>query len=817
MKKILLFAFLLFILLKNNFAQPILKPNTGIGPASVLAAFIDSKTNKPIEYATVSLIKAKDSTLITGTTTTKKGEIKLENLPFGSYKLKARFIGYQTFYTNSFDLTAKDLIVDLGKLKMEPNLKNLNTIEINGERNDFSNQLDKKTYAVGKNITNVGGSATDILQNIPSVNVDIDGKVSLRGSENVTVLIDGKPSTLTGANRQAILQQLPANAISEVEIITNPSAKYDADGMAGIINIKTKKDKLKGFNANTQVTAGTNDKYSFNIGINNRTAKYNLFGNYSYRHERRNGFGNSEQFNRFDTIKYSFKSKNDGYNLNDFHTGRVGIEYYLSNHNTISLSTGISSNISSKPEAINYDYFDSIGAFTRNFKRNNFSADNNLTFDASLDYKRTTPKNKSELTASASISSNVRNANEAYKNSTAFSFDIASQRNTNTANFTNFIAQVDYIYPLKNGKFETGAKNTNRIIDNNQQGFRYDFGNGEYWQDSKISNHFVYNENITAAYAIYTGKKQKFDYQAGLRSELTNIDGNSKTTATTFNNNYFNFFPSGFVKYALSKTQDLQIGYSRRVNRPGFETLNPFIDYSDSVNLRQGNPTIKPEYIHSLELNYLTQIKKLNFSTTLYYRYTDNMIARYRSVNPATGQSLMTFYNFNSSENTGIEAIIRYSFVKLGNLMLSGNWYRNVINGNNVLSDLQSDITTWNIRFTYNLQLPKTFYFQANGMYMAPMKFGQATISGMSGVDIGLRKDYMKSKLQLGLNVSDVFDIRQFNMEIVGNNFNSEAMRKRETRILTVSLTYRFGSNENPFTKKKPATNAPTENMDMGF
>jgi hypothetical protein len=192
------------------------------------------------------------------------------------------------------------------------------------------------------------------------------------------------------------------------------------------------------------------------------------------------------------------------------------------------------------------------------------------------------------------------------------------------------------------------------------------------------------------------------------------------------------------------------------------------------------------------------------------------MIARYRSVNPATGQSLMTYFNFNSSENTGVEAIIRYSFVKLGNIMLSGNWYRNVINGNNVLSDLQSDITTWNVRFTYNLPLPKAFYFQANGMYMAPMKFGQSTISGMNGVDIGLRKDFMKSKMQLGLNLSDVFNIRQFNIMIEGSNFNSEAMRKRESRILTFSLTYRFGSNENPFTKKKPMS-APTENMDMGF
>lgn len=798
-------------------AQPNIVKNNAFGPATILASFVDSKTNKPIEYVTVSLIKTTDSVIVNGTTTTKKGEIKLENIAFGTYKLKATFIGYKALTTPAFYITTKELINDLGIYKLEPNNKNLKTVEIVGERNDFNNQLDKKTYTVGKNITNIGGSATDILQNIPSVNVDIDGKISLRGSENVTVLIDGKPSTLTGANRQAILQQLPANAISEVEIITNPSAKYDADGMAGIINIKTKKDKLKGFNANTQVTTGTNDKYSFNIGLNNRTTKYNLFGNYSFRHERRDNFGNSVQYNRFDSIKYSFKNNNSETKLNDFHIGRIGIDYFLNNHNTITFSTGISSNKSTEPQFTNFDYYDSSGNKYTNFNRKIYSIEDNLTIDGSLDYKRSSVKNKSEITSSISLSSNTKIFNQFYNNSNAFNFNIPAQHNLNNATFTNFIAQVDYIYQLKNGKFETGAKNTNRIIDNNQQGFRYDFGNGEYWKDSKISNHFIYNENITAAYAIYTGKKQKFDYQVGLRSELTNIDGNSKTTVTTFNNNYFNFFPSGFVKYALSKTQDLQIGYSRRVNRPGFETLNPFIDYSDSVNLRQGNPKIKPEYIHSLELNYLTQINKLNLSATLYYRYTDNMIARYRSVNPATGQSLMTYFNFNSSENTGVEAIIRYSFVKLGNIMLSGNWYRNVINGSNVLSDLQSDITTWNVRFTYNLPLPKAFYLQANGMYMAPMKFGQATISGMNGVDIGLRKDFMKSKMQLGLNLSDLFNIRQFNMIIEGSNFNSEAMRKRESRILTFSLTYRFGSNENPFTKKKPAMGAPTENMDMGF
>jgi outer membrane receptor protein involved in Fe transport len=690
-------------------------------------------------------------------------------------------------------------------------------LEIVGEKADFTNQLDKKTYSVGKNITNIGGSATDILQNIPSVNVDIDGKISLRGSENVTVLIDGKPSTLTGANRQAILQQLPANAISEIEIITNPSAKYDADGMAGIINIKTKKDKLKGINANTQATVGTNDKYSFNLGLNNRTSKYNLFGNYSYRHERRDNFGNGEQFNYFTGNNYSFKSKNDGYNLNDFNTGRVGIDYYLNNHNTISFSTGISSNISARPDLINFDYYDSVGYLYSNFKRNNYATDNNLTLDATVDYRRTVSKNKSELTASASINSNTRKANEDYKNSTAVSFEIPSQRNKNEATFTNFIAQIDYVWPLKNGKIETGAKTTMRSIDNNQQGFRYNFGNNEFWKDSLISNHFVYNEMVNAGYITFASKYKNFDYQLGVRTEITDIEGNSKTTNTLFTNSYFNFFPSGFVKYALAKDQNLQLGYSRRVNRPGFESLNPFIDYSDSVNLRQGNPKVQPEYIHSVELNYQTQIKKLNLSATLYYRYTDNMIARLRTVNPVTGLSIMSFYNFNSAQNTGVEVIIRYNFVKLGNLMLSGNWYQNVVNGGNVQSDLQSEITTWNTRLTYNLPLPKAFYFQANGMYMAPMRFAQSTISGMNGLDIGVRKDFYDGKLQCGLNLSDVFNIRQFNIRQDGTNFTYDGMRKRESRVLTFSVTYRIGSKDNPFTKKKPTITMPTENMDMGF
>jgi outer membrane receptor protein involved in Fe transport len=414
------------------------------------------------------------------------------------------------------------------------------------------------------------------------------------------------------------------------------------------------------------------------------------------------------------------------------------------------------------------------------------------------------------------VNSNVRNANEDYKNSTAVSFDIPSQRNKNTATFTNFIAQIDYVLPLKNGKIETGIKSTTRVIDNNQQGYRFNFGNNEFWQDSTISNHFIYNEIVNAGYVTIASRYKKLNYQVGVRTEIANIKGNSKTTDTTFTNNYYNFFPSGFIKYALAENQDLQIGYSRRINRPGFETLNPFIDYSDSVNLRQGNPKIQPEYIHSVELNYQTQIKKLNFSATLYYRYTDNMIARLRAVNPNTGQSIMSFYNFNSAENTGLEFIIRYSFLKFGNIMLSGNWYKNIINAGNVQSDLQSEITTWNTRLTYNLQLPKGFFFQANGIYMAPMRFAQSTISGMNGLDAGIRKDFMAGKLQCGLNLSDVFNIRQFNIRQDGQNFTYEGMRKRETRILTLSITYRFGSNENPFSKKK-TNSAPTESMDMGF
>ncbi|MES2656161.1 MAG: TonB-dependent receptor [Bacteroidota bacterium] len=783
-------------------------------PGVVLATFTDGKTNKPIEYVTVSIQRMPDSATINGTTTTKKGEIKLENIPYGIYRLKASFIGYKSTLSPIFKVTPQETLLDIGVIQLEATSKTLKQVEINSERTDFSNQLDKKTYNVGKNITNIGGSATDVLQNIPSVNVDMDGKISLRGSENVTILIDGKPSTLTGANRQAILQQLPANAISEVEVITNPSAKYDADGMAGIINIKTKKDKLKGFNANTQATVGTRDKYSFNLGLNNRTAKYNLYGNYSYRHERREFYGRGEQQNFFDTVNNSFTSKSDGHNVNDFHTGRVGVDLFLNNYNTLSVSGGISSNISNKPEYIQFDYFDNEKQPSANFKRNNYSTEDNLTLDATVDYKKTGKKNKSDLTASATISNNNRSAIDDYNNPAP----IPMQRNQNTNNFTTFIAQVDYQLPLTFGKWENGLKTTNRLIDNDQVGKRLNAGSNEFDYDAKISNHFLYKEQVNAAYTMFSTKKGRFDFQAGLRAEFALTEGNSKTTDSSFSRDYFNLFPSGYVKYALTKTQDIQFGYSRRVNRPNMEALNPFVDYSDSINLRKGNPEIRPEYIHSVELNYLTQLKKFSFSTTVYYRYTENMISRLRTVNELTGQSMMTFYNFSSSENTGVEVIVRYSFDKLGSIMLSGNWFRNVINGSNVLSDLQSEITTWNARFTYSLPLPKGFFFQANGMYMAPMRNGQNTISGMNGVDAGLRKDFMKGKLQLGLNVTDIFDIRQFNVRQDGTNFVYDGMRKRESRIGTFSLSYRFGSNENPFTKKKTTqVGQPTENMDVGF
>jgi outer membrane receptor protein involved in Fe transport len=780
----------------------------------VTGVVLDSASGKPAEFASVALIRARDSFPAAGALANEKGNFTLEEVPFGRFFLKISSLGFKDYTSKELKITPNETNINLGKIFIHSTAKRLKEAEVTGEKSEYVNSLDKKVYNLDKNIVNTGGTATEVLRNIPSVTVDMDGNISLRGSGNVTVLIDGKPSSITGSSRQAILQQVPASSIESIEVITNPSAKYDADGMAGIINIITKKDKLKGLNANAAVGVGTNEKYNIALGGNYRTKKFNIFSNYSYRHEMRTSTSESERENFYgDSIFYDL-SQSHGNSISDMQVGKAGLDYYLNETSTVSAGITATKREESRPEYIQYQSENVEHAMTSSFNRNNEEESANNTYDYSIDYRKTFRNGKSELTASATYSTSDRKSDDVYNTYTDVQ-ELTLQQfiGTKTENSIGTY-QANYSQPIgRSGKIETGWKSIIRSIDSYSNGLNYIPASDTFQSDPRFTDYFIYDEQIHALYAMYTGKWKKFDYQLGVRGEDYLNSGNSYIENIDFDNEYLNAYPSGFLKYHLSKTQETQLSYSRRVNRPESRSLNPFTDYSDTLNIRKGNPELKPEYIDSYELGYLKNFDKHSINFTLYYRYTHNLITRLRTLDQTTNVTTTTFTNFSSSENTGVEIVIKNQIGEFISVMTSGNLYYNKVNGSNIESDLQSTSTNWNARASINAKLTRNTSLQVLAMYMAPVTQPQGSFKGMSGVDAGMRQEFWKGKGSLSLNVNDIFNTRKMVIRTTGDGFTQDMTRTRESRVAMLTFTYRFGSAD--YAQRKRNQQTPAQQQDQ--
>ncbi len=821
--KIFLLLMLLF-LCNDFFAQNYNRAGGSTG--KVYGRILDSADNKAIEYATITLLRASDSTVISGTITDSKGEYKMEEIPFGQYRVNVSFIGYRSFMTNAFYVSNQNPEVDKGKIKITSGAKKLEEVVVTADKNDVQNTLDKRVYNVGKNIVNAGGTATDLLQNIPSVTVDLNGTVSFRGNANVTVLIDGKPSGLTGGDRQALLDQLPGSAIDQIEIVTNPSAKYDAEGMAGIINIITKKDKLKGVNGNIALSGGTHDSYTATAGLNNRTSKYNLYANYSYRHEVRLFTGNGTQNNYLSDTTYNYITNTSSYHGGLNNNGKLGIDLFLSNYSNLSIFGTISTRNQDEPGINWYDYTTSTGVPFLGYTKQDFNIDKNTTYQGNFDYKHTYPNSKTELDISGNLSENFRNENTSFINSN-YNAEIGNknyQYNYTDAKYITSVFQADYVHPYASkAKLEAGLKGNYRFNDNNQQTDTYDFLTRTYPNDPLYTNHYKYTEQIYAAYMMYTGSFHFLDYHVGLRSEQTITSIQQLTTDSTYHNNYFGLFPSASIKYSMGFQEDLQLSYSRRINRPNVWALNPFKDITDSMNIRQGNPYLQPEYINSLELGYTKTTNKFTITGTVYYKHSTNLISYFRIFDTLSGKSILTQENYSTSENIGVEGSVRYDMGKAGSLLWSFNGYNNKVNAGNLQTDLQSSAVNWNTRLTANIRFAKYTAFQLTGYYAAPSISPQSTVKGFSTIDGGIKQDFWKGKGSLAFNCGDIFNIREMDIHSVtiinGKTvFEYNGVRKRESRIAMLTFSYRFGTNNDKNIKKKKGEGMQMEggNEQMG-
>lgn len=788
----------------------------------IYGKLVDAKTKQPVEYASVALLRQRDSSVVTGMLSKGNGDFSLENLPFGPYLIRINFMGYTTLF-RKVAVSPQAMAQDLGNIRLEPNVKALSEVEVTGQRSAFQMAIDKKVFNVDRNLTSVGGTATDVLKSVPSVNIDIDGNVQVRNS-SPNIFVDGKPSTLT-------LDQIPADAIESVELITNPSARYDAEGMSGIINIVLKKNKKAGFNGQIQGGIGTNDKYNLGGNISARQGKWNVSANYNLNMNRNWGEGvtDRENFATGNTPKSFINQLSDSYGGGKFQFGRFGVDYFLDNRNTLSLSQNIVGGSFKNHDELGSRYFDENKGLT---SRNHRITDSKFGFNnytTTLGYKHLFSEPNKELTADVSMNLSNNNRNGGF---TTFPQNLAGepagdayvQSNTGKGNTNFYSFQADYVDPVgKTGKFETGVKGSFRNYES-----IYDVYEGGQYSDA-MSNDYEYKEQIYAAYVNYSNAIKNFGYQVGLRAEQYVYSG-----AIPSENKIFEptkavpgLFPSAYLSYKLQKEQELQLNYSRRVNRPNFFQLVPYRDFSDPLNHREGNPNLTPEYTNSLEFSYMKQWKNHNFLGSLYYRNTNNLISTLNTPISAGNDTLLTtFVNANKNFSYGAELTMKNQIIKGWDITTNVNLYQTELQVRNDKEFYNNRGFSWLAKVNSETKLPYNFTVQVTANYQAPAitipqgsggggrggggpmgmppSSAQGTIKGLSSVDLALKKDFLKNKAaSVTLALSDVFNTRQFEIDQESMFFSQYMLRKRESRILRLNFSYRFGKMDAQIFKRR--------------
>ena len=765
---------------------------------------MDDISNEPLEYATITLFAQKDSSMVTGSITDEKGVFKIETRP-GRFFAKIEFLAFQTQTIENIQLGKANPVMDLGTLSLLSDSETLMEVEVRAERSQMQMSLDKRVFNVGKDLSSTGGSAEDILNNVPSVNVDIDGAVSLRGSENVRILIDGKPSGLVGVDNANGLRSLPSNLIDQVEVITNPSAKYEAEGMTGIINIVLRKEKKKGVNGSIDVSGGYPENYGVGINMNMRRNKFNFFTNYGLSY--RDNPGQGKVFRQIFTdrgteISEQIRTSTRAGLSNSI---RFGTDYYFNDQNT--LTGSFLYRISDEDNFSEYVYNDFLDFFRpENFvsrsNRTDVEKEKETALQYSLNYKKKFDRKGQVFTIDIQYEDDLETETSDFTES-FFNADLSPgipdllQRSSNSEGEKQWLFQMDYTQPIsEEGKLEFGLRSTIRDINNDY--LVEEFEDNIWRSIEDLSNEFLYNENIHAAYAIFGDKKGKFSYQLGLRGELSDVKTELIQTNEINDRNYFDLFPSAHFTYDLANNNSVQISYSRRIRRPRFWDLNPFFSFSDSRSFFSGNPNVDPEYTNSMELGHVKYWDKGSLSSSIYYRHTEGVIQRITELGLVDGDTLFVTKPQNlSTENAyGFEFTFSYNPQKW--LRLSGdvNLFRAITDGTNFGNSFESDTYTLSSRISSMFTLWKELEAQVRFVYRAPRETTQGRRKALYTVDLGLSKDIWKKKATLTLSVRDAFNSRKRRFETIGPGFFREGEFQWRSRVSTLKLNYRINQKK---------------------
>ena len=785
---------------------------------SVRGKIVDKATGEAVEFVNVvASLKGSDN-ITGGVITDADGAFRIEGLGYGSYVLTVSYIGYQST-TREFTLSAQAKSAHFKQIAIEEDNQMLGEVEVTGIRSQMKFEIDKKVFNVDQAIAATGGSASDILQNIPSVEVDTEGTVSLRGSESVTVWINGKAQGLTADNQGDILEQMPAESIERIEVITNPSAKYSPEGTVGIINIVLKRDRKAGYYGSAQVGANTMNTtdfggYNASANINYSSGLLDAYANISYRDRRNMNESDSyrETYGAADTTYLDQQGRGSMRGGNMF--ARAGITWHPTAKDHISFDLMGMMGGNSHTNDINYTsgMGNVVGenvVFKRN--RNTQNSGDMLMYNLSLGYKHEwSTTHYLDFTASRHNWGN--NGDNFYVDTVYHSYG-SYQLQENKMNNTEYELQLDYENAFnENHKLQAGYRGTFSRDNSEVKTLEAAFTSperSELIENQKLYNAFMYNRDLHALYATYSGKAWKnFGYQVGLRGEVYSVttDSKHKDESGQLQGNLeelkpvFKLFPSVFLSYQLPNDNELQVNYTKRVRRPWGGQLNSFQNITDSTNILFGNPLLKPEYSNAFELNYLKSWENHMLSVSAYYRTTDDIMQRISYMEGDIMYS--TTENVAQSLSSGVEIVGKNRFFGKLDLTTTLNMYYYKLeafdflmpNGQNLHGDASSDFS-WNLRMMATMGLPKAWSLQLTGMYNAKSVIAQGYREPTYGLDAGLRKQFAGGKWSFSFNGRDLLNSRRFHsVKFVDGEFYQESSSFRGGRRLSATLTYSFGN-----------------------
>jgi outer membrane receptor protein involved in Fe transport len=783
---------LFFTLLMNGYSQrrdkQLKKPIT-----YSLYGQISDDSGGGLPYVSIAVFNLKDSSYVKGGTTEPNGKFTVQ-IPSGNYFAKISFLSFKDKTVPKITITDKD--VDLKKIKMEPSVTNLAAFELVEEKRLMELDLDKRVFNVGKDVTNQGADATEILDNVPSVEVDIDGNVSLRGSGNVRVLINGKPSGMMGMTTADVLKQMDATLIEKVEVITNPSARYDAEGEVGIINIIMKKDRRQGINGSVNANFGYPDNYGGGFNITFKQKHFNVFTGYGASY--RNSPGSSENKQTFTypdtTFSYNALSKTDRISLNN--NFNLGTEVFLNNYNSFSISGRYSfGDGDNETHLVYYDY-NEFGEAVQTVKRDELEDKDRNSYNVSFNYRKTFKKKDRLFTFIASNSDRTDNEHSTIlQTNDADALQNTEQRIFNNEGGINWLFQSDYIHPIKNGKIEVGLKHTIQQIDDDYAVEQFNTTLNDWEYVPGFNNLVLYDEGISAGYLMIGKKFENFSAQLGVRAEFTEVVTELVTTKEINKKDYLNFFPSAHFSYQLKKENSVQLGYSKRIRRPHHYWLLPFFSFTDSRSNSAGNPNINPEYTDSYEIGHLKNWQKSSLLSSVYYRYTTDVMD-WLTVSDAEGITRRMPQNLGVKNSFGLEFSGSHEIIKWWNLRGSFNFFREMRAGSFQGVAYDVDTYAWSTRLNSKWTIKKKINLQASGNYSAPKQSPQGENLARYSIDAGFSFDLLKGNGTLAFNVKDMFNSRKRQSISEGENFVSESSHQWRSRYFRVSFTYRINQKK---------------------